>query len=78
VTIAGLAFTPERLTISVGSTVTWTNYDEEIHTVTSDDGIFESGSLIDNGSWSYTFDELGVFTYHCTPHPFMKALVIVE
>lgn len=78
VTIAGFAFTPEELTIPAGSIVIWTNFDEEIHTVTSDNGIFESGGIDDNSSWSNTFNEPGIFTYHCIPHPFMTAVIIVE
>jgi plastocyanin len=62
----------------VGTTVTWTNKDQVEHTVTSDNGIFDSGFLSQNEPWSYTFNEPGTFTYHCEPHPFMTAQVIVE
>ncbi len=76
------AFIPERLTIAAGSTVTWTNFDPVIHTITSDDGFFGSGPLWDNPDhtqhFSYTFNEPGVFAYHCTSHPSEQAVIIVE
>jgi plastocyanin len=68
-----------ELTIKVGTTVTWTNNDPGmIHTVTSVDGLFDSGFLNEGDTWSYTFEEPGDFEYLCTPHPWMKARIIVE
>jgi nitrite reductase (NO-forming) len=68
-----------ELTIKVGSTVTWTNNDPGmIHTVTSVDGLFDSGFLNEGDTWSYTFEEPGDFEYLCTPHPWMRARIIVE
>jgi copper-containing nitrite reductase len=67
------------LTIPVGTTVTWSNDDPGmIHTVTSVDGLFDSGFLNEGDSWSYTFDEPGEFEYMCTPHPWMRAKIVVE
>ena len=67
------------LTVPVGTTITWTNNDPGmIHTVTSVDGIFDSGFLNEGDTWSYTFEESGEFDYMCTPHPWMRAKVIVE
>lgn len=67
------------LTVPVGTTVTWTNEDPGMmHTVSSVDGLFESGFLNEGESWSYTFDEPGEFEYFCQPHPWMRAKVIVE
>jgi nitrite reductase (NO-forming) len=66
------------LTVPVGTTVTWTNDDSAMHTVTAVDGSFDSG-FFDNGeSWSYTFDEPGEYEYYCLPHPWMRAKVVVE
>ncbi|HEU4319139.1 MAG TPA: plastocyanin/azurin family copper-binding protein [Acidimicrobiia bacterium] len=66
------------LTIPVGTTVTWTNNDPGmIHTVTSVDGLFDSGFFNEGETWSYTFDDRGEFEYFCTPHPWMRAKVIV-
>lgn len=67
------------LTVSVGTTVTWTNDDPEmLHTVTDVDGRFDSGFLELGESWSYTFTEPGEYEYYCLPHPWMRAMVIVE
>ncbi|NNF65700.1 MAG: multicopper oxidase domain-containing protein [Acidimicrobiia bacterium] len=67
-----------ELRIAVGTTVTWINNDEQIHTVTDVDGAFDSGFFATGESWSYTFDTVGEFEYFCIPHPWMRAKVIVE
>lgn len=78
VTIQNMAFTPPDLHMKVGETVTWTNKDTNAHTVTSDQGSFESGSLRNGASFSFTFTSAGTFTYHCAIHPSMTASVIVS
>ncbi|MBI2529786.1 MAG: cupredoxin family copper-binding protein [Candidatus Diapherotrites archaeon] len=78
VSMQNFAFGPAEITIKKGDTVKWTNLDSVAHTVTSDDGAFDSGLLSQNASWSKTFNEAGTFEYHCTPHPYMKAKIIVE
>jgi nitrite reductase (NO-forming) len=83
---AANAYSPNTITIKVGQTVTWTNQDATMHTVTSGtsannvgspDGRFDSGFLAEGASWSYTFSEAGDFPYYCTPHPWMQGKVIV-
>ena len=77
--IRDFAFTPAEVTVPAGTTVHWVNEEEEVvHTVTADDGSFDSGSLQPGEGWSRRFDEPGRHPYHCTPHPFMKATVVVE
>ena len=66
------------LRVPVGTTVTWTNDDQMMHSVTAADGSFDSGLLDAGESWSYTFDQPGEFEYFCSPHPWMRAKVIVE
>ena len=67
------------LTVAVGTTVTWTNDDPgQMHTVTDVNGAFDSGFLETGQTWSYTFTEAGEFEYYCLPHPWMRAMVIVE
>jgi amicyanin len=78
VKIANFAFDPANITVPVGTTVTWTNLDSVSHTVTSDTGVFESGTLSHNATFSYTFNSRGTFSYSCSPHPFMKGKVVVE
>ena len=76
--IQNYAFSPSTITINVGDTIVWTNYDAASHTVTSDDGIFNSGSITQGNTWSYTFTNAGTFGYHCSPHPGMTGTVIVQ
>ena len=67
------------LRIKQHSTVTFVNNDPGmIHTVTAVDGSFDSGFMKTGESWTYHFDVVGEFEYFCTPHPFMRAKVIVE
>jgi plastocyanin len=74
----GLAYQTPRVEIARGTTVVWENRDAVAHTATSDDGRFDSGLIEANRSWSRTFGETGTFAYHCTPHPFMRATIIVS
>ena len=78
VEISGFAFVPSTLTVSVGTTVTWTNKDSAPHTVTSNDNLFESGNLAKDATFSYTFEQKGTFNYHCKIHPSMTGKIIVE
>jgi plastocyanin len=77
VTIANFAFDPAEITVAAGTTVTWTNEDVAPHTVTADDGPFDSGRLDQGGSFSQTFDQPGSFAYHCEFHPSMHGTVVV-
>lgn len=79
VSIQSFAFTPPSLTVSVNSTVKWTNNDAVSHTVTSDvAGVFNSGTLTPGGSFSFQFTSPGTFNYHCSIHPTMLATIIVQ
>jgi plastocyanin len=48
------------------------------HTATSDDEVFDSGSLTEGGEFSFTFDEAGTFAYFCEVHPTMRGTIVVE
>ena len=73
-----MTFNPKRLEIATGTTVTWTNNDQLVHTITADDGSWDSGPIEPGKSWSHTFTQPGEYAFHCTPHPFMKAVVVVR
>jgi plastocyanin len=77
VSIVDFAFDASSITIEAGSTVTWTNDGDATHTVTADDGAFDSGDLAAGETFSFTFDEPGTYSYHCDIHPDMVAEVIV-
>ncbi|MBV9332588.1 MAG: cupredoxin family copper-binding protein [Candidatus Eremiobacteraeota bacterium] len=72
------AFSPKTLTITAGQTVTFTNDDDDAHTVTATDGSFDSKGLDTNGRWNHVFAKLGTYTYFCELHPFMKGTIIVK
>ncbi|MBI4295121.1 MAG: cupredoxin family copper-binding protein [Chloroflexi bacterium] len=78
VSIEGFAFSPQTITVARGTTVVLTNKDAVPHTVTSDDSVFDSGSLAQGATYSYIFDQSGTFTYYCAFHPYMKGTVIVQ
>jgi plastocyanin len=71
-------FLPNPITIKRGTTFTWSNEDEAVHTVTADDGSFDSGRLGLGATYGHTFDQAGTFAYSCTIHPPMKASIVVE
>jgi manganese oxidase len=71
------SFSPNPLEVNVGETVTWVNDDSGRHTVTSKDGVFDSGIMGKGQSFSYTFDKPGEYPYHCSPHPNMVGTVVV-
>ncbi|MGH2560746.1 MAG: cupredoxin domain-containing protein [Thermomicrobiales bacterium] len=77
VSIANFAFDPSSIDVAAGATVTWTNDDVAPHTVTADDGSFDSGTLEPGDSFSFTFDAPGSFSYFCAIHPNMTASVNV-
>jgi len=77
VSIDNFAFVPATLTVPAGSTVTWTNHDEEPHTVAASDGSFHSPGMGSQGTYSHTFPTAGKFDYVCSIHPFMHATVVV-
>jgi plastocyanin len=77
VSIDNFAFVPATLTVAAGSTVTWTNRDEEPHTVAANDGSFHSPGMGSQATYSHTFPTAGKFDYVCSIHPFMHATVVV-
>lgn len=80
VTVRNHSYSPARLTIKKGTTVTWTNQDAVQHDITPDNpsGDWKQSSLLSRGqSYSVTFNEIGTFTYFCTPHPEMTGSVTV-
>jgi hypothetical protein len=62
ITVKDSMFSPTPLTVKAGTTVTWSNLDDEPHTVVSDTGVFKSGGMDTNESFSFKFDKPG--TYH--------------
>ena len=80
VKITNFAFSPANLTVAAGSTVTWTNTDDEPHTVASAtaDKPFKSAGLDTNDSFAVRFDKPGIYTYFCSIHPQMTGTITVK
>jgi len=76
--ISGFAFGPADVTVPAGTTVTWMNLDGAPHKVVSDDGAWQSPTLEDGESFSFTLDTPGTYAYHCSIHPSMQATITVE
>ncbi|GKU55095.1 cupredoxin domain-containing protein [Mycobacterium montefiorense] len=77
VAIDGFAFAPATLTVSAGTTVTWTNRDEEPHTVAASDGSFHSPGMGTGATFAHVFSTAGTFDYVCSIHPMMHGTVVV-
>lgn len=77
VAIKNFAFVPATVTVHTGATVTWTNTDQEQHTVTSLTGVFKSPVLATTTTFHYAFTKPGTYHYQCTIHPFMRGTVVV-
>ena len=81
--IQGMAFSPANKTISVGTTIKWTNYDSFAYTVTSgvpgsQTNLFDSGNIGSNNTFSYTFNQTGTFNYFCKIHNSMRGTITVQ
>jgi plastocyanin len=80
VTVEDFDFNPGVFGVAVppGTTITWTNVGPTVHTATSDTGLFDSGDLAVGASYSYTFNDVGVYWYFCRPHPFMRGTITID
>jgi plastocyanin len=76
--IANFKFEPATLEIAAGDTVTWSNSDDEIHAVVSDDGGFRSGVIEGDTQFAHTFDKPGTYAYRCALHPQMSGTIVVR
>jgi len=64
-------------TVQVGQTVTWTNLGSQAHTATATDRSWDTGNVGPGEAAQITFDTPGLYTYVCTPHPWMKGTLVV-
>jgi plastocyanin len=77
VSIDGYAFKAPKITIPSGTAVVWKNMDDDPHTVTADDGSFDSKGLGQGDTFRRVFSKPGTYPYHCSAHPYMKGVVVV-
>ena len=85
VEINNFSFNPRYIRVKAGAIINWTNNDSIDHLVASDPHPghtnlpgFESPSLAPGASYSFIFDKLGAFDYHCHFHPSIIGKIIVE
>lgn len=79
VSMKGLRFHPDRLSVKVGQKVIWTNDETVDHNVTADSGAkFKSQAFGGGGTYSYTPSQAGTIKYECTLHPGMKGVLVVK
>lgn len=69
---------PAEIRIRAGQTVGWLNHDPLVHTVSAEDGSWDSGNLAPGTSFLRRFDRPGRYRYHCRPHPQMRGVIVVE
>lgn len=80
VMVQDFAFGPNKLVVKKGTTITWTNRDTAHHDITPDEksDSFKPSKLLAKGeSYTFTFNTVGTYSYHCSPHPYMKATIEV-
>lgn len=82
VEIVGQSYSPSNLQVESGTTVTWENDSDLVHTVTSGsdrqhDDMFNSGDLGPGDTYSFTFEDAGTYDYFCIPHPGMEGTITV-
>ncbi len=71
-------YMPATLHLHVGQSVVFTNTSDAAHTVTADNGAFDSGNIAQGATWRYTATTAGTFAYHCTYHPLMHGTIVVS
>lgn len=77
VTIEGMRFHPDSLTVERGDKIVWVNKDLVAHTATAIHA-FNSHEIAPQASWTHAASKPGRYTYVCTLHPTMKATLIVK
>jgi len=78
IVVKDFMFVPNSLTVKAGSSVTWANMDDEPHTVVSDTGLFRSGAMDTNESFTFKFDKPGTYHFTCSIHPRMVGTIVVQ
>jgi plastocyanin len=76
--IKDFAFNPQTITVKSGEKITWTNRDEEPHTIVSVEKQFKKSSALDTDqTFTITAGAPGTYTYFCSVHPKMTGTIVV-
>lgn len=78
VNISSSGFQPANITTGRGSTIVWTNQDTVSHTVTAEDGRFDSGNIAPGDSFEQKFEKIRSYSYSCRFHQEMKGMVRIQ
>jgi plastocyanin len=79
VSIDNFTFSPQKLTVKAGTTVTWTNKDDIPHGIAATNNAFARSNALDtDNSYSFTFTTPGSYQYFCYIHPHMTGTIVVE
>lgn len=78
VVIESMKFSPSTLEIKLGDAVVWQNKDFFPHDVTAENNSFQSKTIPSQGSWKFVAKKRGQFSYLCSLHPMMKAVLVVK
>lgn len=80
ITITNYMFHPATLTVKKDTTVTWSNKDDDVHTIKSTDGpeAFSSPALDNGNQFGFTFHHAGTYHYICSVHPYMHGVIVVR
>lgn len=78
VVIKNFSFSPKPITVKTGAAITVANNDSITHTLTADNGAFDTGDLGGGRRSSVTVDRAGTYPYHCSIHTFMHGTARVS
>ena len=79
ISITNFVFSPARLEITIGTTVTWVNNDPTLHEVAFiEASVDDAGAIDSSGSFSFPFNKPGTYNFYCGPHPGMSGTIIVS
>jgi plastocyanin len=78
VVIQNFVYTPGRIVVTAGTPITVTNADGTKHTLTADNGSFDTGDLAGGGHGSVTIAAPGKYAYHCAIHNYMTGTIEVQ
>lgn len=79
VSIDNFTFSPPKLTVKAGTTITWTNRDDIPHGIASSNNAFSRSKALDtDDAFLFTFTTPGTYQYFCYIHPHMVGTIVVE
>jgi plastocyanin len=76
--IREFAFREDTVRVSVGTTIRWVNRDPVAHTSTAEGREWGSPLIGPGETYTRRFESEGSFPYYCTPHPFMRGVIVVK